>query len=152
MGVTSVIVRPASGLLCRTEKVKALFLLQIAIAVLGIAFLVLPILTSYRLMVVFVVLFGGGEGVLVTCFMVCALKCFSKRVKRNSATGLSTFWASFAVFIGPPLSGIVNSLTNLLVSSGRIVTLGTHRNRYDRIFCLYIHCSEKANLSITPYM
>ena len=126
MGVTSVIVRPTSGLLCRTEKVKALFLLQIAIAVLGIAFLVLPILTSYRLMVVFVVLFGGGDGVLVTCFVVCVLKCFNEPVKRNSAVGLSMLWISSSIIFGPPLSGTAFVfILQILVPSAR--TLGQEK-------------------------
>lgn len=107
MGLTGTFARPGSGLLCQIKKIKALFVLQMSILILGIIFLLLPTLSSYSLMVIFVLLFGVGDGVLVACGNVCLLKCFNDPVKKVSGFGIAMLWISFAFVVGPPLSGTV---------------------------------------------
>ena len=82
-------------------------MLQLSIAVLGVMFLLLPVLSSYRLLVIFSLLFGVGDGLLVTGTNVSALKCFKDPVKKTSGYGTLMLFASVAFGVGPPLSGML---------------------------------------------
>lgn len=105
IGLAGTFSRPAGGLLCQVNRIKALFVLLMSIALLGVMFLLLPILSSYRLLALFAILFGVGDGLLVTSTNVAGLKCFEDPVKKTSGYGILMMWASVAFAIGPPLSG-----------------------------------------------
>ena len=105
MGLTGTFARPGSGLLCQIKKIKALFVLQMAVVILGIIFLLLPVLSSYALMTVFVLLFGIADGVLVTSTNICVLNCFSNPIKKTSGYGIFMLFMSIVFLVGPPLSG-----------------------------------------------
>ena len=107
IGLTGTFSRPAGGLLCQVNRIKALLVFQMSIAILGIMFLLLPVLSSYRLLVIFSLLFGVGDGLLVTSTNVSALKCFKDPVKKTSGYGILMLFTSVAFGVGPPLSGML---------------------------------------------
>ena len=105
MGLVATFTRPGSGLLSQIKKVKPLFVFQLSLVVLGIIFLMLPVLSSYKLMLIFALLFGFGDGFVVTSANICGLECFSDPVKKTSGYGIFMLFLSISFVIGPPLSG-----------------------------------------------
>ena len=97
--------RPIGGVLCGLKKVKVLCVLLLATLVLGVLFLLLPILRSNELMVLFAVLYGLAGGVRTTAMSITILTCFENPVKKASGYGIAMMASSLALGAGPPVAG-----------------------------------------------
>lgn len=106
MGFVDMIVRPGTGLIASSKWVRPRiqYVFCLAIVLNGVCHLTCPLMTSYTLLVVYVVFFGLSFGMVFALMFECLMELMGSE-RFPSAVGLFTIIECFPVLIGPPVAG-----------------------------------------------
>jgi len=106
IGLASCISRLAAGVLCNLKSINPRFVFQVGGFLSAVSVFLFTIECSYSLLVLFSLLFGLGQGILVTTSNLTFLTCVDNK-RRASAFGLANCLTSSAVILSPPLAGFL---------------------------------------------
>ena len=100
-GVVSCLTRVVAGRLCDIRGVKAIYVYQIGVLVIGLAVLMLGVASTFVHFVVITVFYGIGDGISLTVGNLLPVE----PQKRASAFGLANILISIFTATGAPLAG-----------------------------------------------
>ena len=104
MGISTVIVRPLSGLACNAHVVKPQVLYELSLLLNGVSMALLPQLSTYAGLACYVVVYGACDGVFLSMLNVLIMSCVDSK-RRAFAFGMELFLTSLTRLAGPPLAG-----------------------------------------------
>ena len=93
-----------SGRLCDATWVNPIFIFQLGVFVVGLATVLLPLLKSYEGIIVFVVVYGFGDGIVITTMNSLLMFTVDEK-RRGAALGLGNSLLALGIAAGPPLAG-----------------------------------------------
>lgn len=103
-GVVSCVTRVVAGRLCDIRGLKAIYVYQIGVLVIGLAVLMLGVASTFVHFVVITVFYGIGDGISLTVGNLLLLTTVEPQ-KRASAFGLANILISIFTATGAPLAG-----------------------------------------------
>ena len=103
-GLVSCIARLITGRLCDLTWINLHHVFQVGGFISAIAVTVFPVAHNYSLFVLFTVMLGVGQGIIITTSNLTFLTCVDNK-RRASAFGLANCLTSFATVSSPPLAG-----------------------------------------------
>ena len=103
-GLTSCISRLLAGRVCNLSWVNPHFVFQVGGCICGVSVLLFTVARSYLPFVLCSVLFGLGDGCIVTTSNLIFLTCVDVK-RRASAFGLANCLSSFVIASAPPFAG-----------------------------------------------
>lgn len=104
-GLVSCIARLITGRLCDLTWINPHHVFQIGGFISAIAVTVFPAVAhNYSLFVLLTVMFGVGQGIIITTGNLTFLTCVDTK-RRASSFGLANWLTSFPVVSSPPLAG-----------------------------------------------
>ena len=104
MGITVAIGRLAGGFLCAFKRLDNFYILQGMLLVNGVSTVLLTLAHKYEALVAYAIVFGFGDGAMITAVNVIALTCVD-HLKAASSFGFLLLVASVTSLAGPPISG-----------------------------------------------
>ena len=104
IGLASCISRLVAGVLCNLKSIDPRLLFQVGGFVSAVSVFLFTLECSYSLLVLFSLLYGLGQGIIVTTSNLTFLTCVDNK-RRASAFGLANCLSSLAILSSPPLAG-----------------------------------------------
>ena len=109
MGINIVLGRFVSGFLCSIKRLDNWFILQGMAITNGVSTMLLALANSYEWLVAYSVIFGFCDGAMGVLVNIIALTCVDPS-KAGSAFGNVLLATSLVTLVGPPLSGMDNTM------------------------------------------
>lgn len=106
LGLSSAVGRLLSGRLCDVKCVNIQYVNQLAIAITGMATVLLPLARTFVSVAFYTVVFGFADGAFMTTQNVILLSIVGPE-RRATAFGFGNMLCAFAVASGPPLAGLI---------------------------------------------
>ena len=104
LGLSSAVGRLLSGRLCDVKCINIQYVNQLAIAITGMATVLLPLARTFVSVAFYTVVFGFADGAFMTTQNVILLSIVGPE-RRATAFGFGNMLCAFAVASGPPLAG-----------------------------------------------
>lgn len=104
MGLSSLTSRLIVGKYGNTGLMTLPHIYQLGTYILAVDNLLLPILTEYYLLIMYGIVYGVGEGLVLTSSMHIVLNALPLK-RRGSGFGVYTFFISSSYAVAPPFSG-----------------------------------------------
>ena len=104
LGINVSVGRFVGGFLCSIKWLDNFYILQDVLLVQGVSTILLTLAQMYEAFVAYAVVFGFGDGAMITAVNIIALTCVDHS-RAASSFGFYILIASVTSLIGPPISG-----------------------------------------------
>lgn len=106
IGLTSSVARFVTGRLCDISWVNPTFVYQFGVLLVGFITTGLPIIKGYKGILMFAIIYGVGDGIIVTTMNTLLMFSVDEKY-RAAAIGLGSSVISLGIAGGPPLAGFL---------------------------------------------